>query len=66
MKPNVRSSIAGNGRTENVRFEYMDQILSRNYPDSTTSKVMTSPQVKNQIWSVENMATSGYSPKRPY
>ena len=66
MKPNVRSAIAGNGRTENVRFEYMDQILSRNYPDSTTSKVMTSPQVKNQIWTVENMATSGYSPKRPY
>ena len=44
----------------------MDKILKRDYPDGTSTKVMTSPSILNQNWTMDTMSGSGFNPKNPY
>lgn len=58
------------GRFNNVRQEYVTQLLSHNYPDVGPSFLQTCPYVLNQTYTMQNFLQnnpySGYNPKNPY
>lgn len=63
---NGTSILSSYGRMANVRFEYMDKILARDYPDSSTSLLQSCPQIVGQNLSWNSGISGGFNPKNPY